>query len=167
MQCRFRALATLIALMIQTKFLRLIPLFVITLLLSACATEDSSIMSIAPTEKIGAVYVVNDPATMEVNENVLPEIASQLAVRGYVPIIVLAGDVPPDACQLTFSARMTGHTIKTLTYLRIDIRRGKRMLGSGFSDASNSVDRFSNTGERVRALMDGIFRYAKPESVVR
>lgn len=141
------------------NFLRLLPMFALAVFLSACATDDKSIVPISLRTKINTIYVVDNPAATEENENLQPAIIGQLSAMGFVPMVVSSSEVSPEDYVLTYSARMTGRNIKTLSYLRIEVRKGGRVVGYAFSDASTSIDKYDNTDARVHPLMYGIFEY--------
>jgi len=143
-------------------FLRFLPLLALAAFLSACATNDMSIVPIALRTKIEMIYVVNNPAVAEDNELLQPEIVGQLSAMGFVPIVISGAEVLPDDYVLTYSARMSGHTVKTLSYLKIEVRKGGRVVGYAFSDAESSVDKYGSTEERVSPLMNGLFEYVRP-----
>ena len=135
-----------------------LPFLAVAFFLAACATDDRSVVSIPLRTHIETIYVVDNSAAVE-NENLLPAIVSQLAGKGILPVLVKNADNLPEDYVLTYSGRMTGHTLRTLADLRIEVRKGGRLLGYGFTDAAGSMDRYDSTADRVRSLLDGIFKY--------
>lgn len=147
-------------------FLRILPFLALTFFLTACATDDKSIVPVSLRTKIDTIYVVENPEVSAENENLQPEIVSELVAMGFVPVIVSGAEVSPEDYVLTYSARMSGRTIKTIAFLKIEVRKAGRVVGYAFSDASTSMDRYDKTSGRVKVLMDGIFEYTRhtPES---
>lgn len=135
-----------------------LPFIAMALFFAACATDDRSVVSIPLRTHIETIYVVDNSASVD-NENLLPAIVSQLAGKGMLPVLVRSADNLPEDYILTYSGRMTGHTFRTLADLRIEVRKGGRLLGYGFTEAAGSADRYGSTADRVKFLLDGIFKY--------
>jgi hypothetical protein len=145
------------------SFLRAFPFLAMALFMAACATDDKSIVPIPLRTKIHTIYVVENPKAMAENELLQPEIIGQLSAMGFMPMVVSdASSVSPDDYVLTYSARVSGRTIKTLSYLRVDVKQGKRAVGYAFSDAGGTVDEYGETSARVKSLFDGLFEYVRP-----
>jgi hypothetical protein len=148
-------------------FLRALPFFALAVLFAACATDDRTVVSIPLHTPIETIYVVNNPAVSAENDNLQPAIVGQLSAMGFLPIIVDSAEVAPQDYILTYSARMAGHSVRTMIYLSIEVRKDGRNVGYAFSDASTSADKFGSTEDRVRPLMNGIFQYVRRDGIRR
>jgi hypothetical protein len=140
---------------------RICPILVFLAFLAGCATNDSSIAPVSIREHIKTLFVVDNPK-VDV-EALLPELVNQLSAMGFEVIVVDEASVPEGGYSITYSARQSGQTVKTLTYLRIEVRKGGRLLGYAFSDAENSFDRYGKTADKLRPMLQGLFEYARPE----
>lgn len=141
--------------------LRTLPFLALSLFLTACATDNRTIVSIPLHTPVETIYVVDNPDVSAENDNVRPAIVGQLSAMGFLPILVESADVAPQDYVLTYTVRMSGHSVRAISYLRIEVSKAGRNVGYAFSDASSSPDKYGATDERIRPLLNGIFQYVR------
>ena len=129
-------------------------------ILSGCATEEQSIVPVPLRSNIGILYVVENPDAGV--DALLPELIGQLSAMGFDVMVAKDGEVPEDDYSVVYQTRLSGQSVKSLSYLRISVKKGNRVVGYAFSDAHGSLSRFGSTGEKLKPLLDGLFEYAKP-----
>lgn len=138
-------------------------LLAVVLALSACSSQDINVVPVPLSAKLEAIYII-DGGTQWPME-LQPALVGKLSEMGFVPVLVnSAAEVPEGEAALTCAIRFTKRNVATVEYLRIDIRRGGRLLGYATSDASGGLPAFGTVAEHVNPLLEQLLMFAKPVS---
>jgi hypothetical protein len=139
---------------------RLFPVVLILAFASACASADLSVAPVPMKTKIDLLFIVNNPK-VEI-EALLPDLVNEIAAMG-IPVMISEADKLPAGCiNLTYDARQSGGTIKTLSYLRINVRRDGRTIGYAYTDVGVGLGRMGTTAEKLQPLLNQLFEFVRP-----